>query len=151
MIIIIIIVIQLQNIVVFITTTLIIYCCYHILMYYYLKKDSLLLHNNCIVKYKYKACISDEFHLKGKYVDYDQTQINQNTVEILCWGIFSMLSRMLLNIGIYIYIYPKWLTVHSGYTFFSQYMCSLGIEPTTFALLTQCSTTEPQEQWLEHF
>ncbi len=25
-------------------------------------------------------------------------------------------------------------------------MCSLGIEPTTFALLTQCSTTEPQEQ-----
>ncbi len=29
---------------------------------------------------------------------------------------------------------------------FNQYMCSLGIEPTTFALLTQCSTTEPQEQ-----
>ncbi len=26
-------------------------------------------------------------------------------------------------------------TVHSGYTFFYQYMCSLGIEPTTFALL----------------
>ncbi len=24
-------------------------------------------------------------------------------------------------------------------------MCSLGIEPTTFALLTQYSTTEPQE------
>ncbi len=46
---------------------------------------------------------------------------------------------------IYIYafsrcFYPKWLTVHSGYTFFfCQYMCSLGIEPTTFALLTQCS------------
>ncbi len=31
------------------------------------------------------------------------------------------------------------------YIFFCQYMCSLGIEPTTFALLTQCSTTEPQE------
>ncbi len=28
-----------------------------------------------------------------------------------------------------------------------QYVCSLGIEPTTFALLTQCSTTEPQEHW----
>ncbi len=27
--------------------------------------------------------------------------------------------------------YPKWLTVHSGYTFFIS-MCSLGIEPTTF-------------------
>ncbi len=24
-------------------------------------------------------------------------------------------------------------------------MCSLGIEPTALALLTQCSTTEPQE------
>ncbi len=32
--------------------------------------------------------------------------------------------------------------------FFCQYMCSLGIEPTTFALQTQCSTTEPQEQVL---
>ncbi len=41
--------------------------------------------------------------------------------------------------------YPKRLTVHSGYTCFCQYMCSLGIEPTTFALLMQCSTTEPQE------
>ncbi len=41
--------------------------------------------------------------------------------------------------------YPKRLTVHSGYNFFCQYMCSLGVEPTTFALLTQCSTTEPQE------
>ncbi len=28
---------------------------------------------------------------------------------------------------------------------FCQYVCFLGIEPTTFALLTQCSTTEPQE------
>ncbi len=34
-----------------------------------------------------------------------------------------------------------------GYTFFYQYVCSLGIEPTTFALLTQCSTTESQEQY----
>ncbi len=33
----------------------------------------------------------------------------------------------------------------SGYNFFCQYVCSPGIEPTTFALLTQCSTTEPQE------
>ncbi len=28
---------------------------------------------------------------------------------------------------------------------FCQYVCSLGIKPTTFALLRQCSTTEPQE------
>ncbi len=69
---------------------------------------------------------------------------------------------------IYIYIYafsrrfyPKRLTVHSGYTFFYQYVCSLGIlgghvppkvyggyahvcvpwesNPQSFALLTQCS------------
>ncbi len=33
------------------------------------------------------------------------------------------------------------------YISFCQYMCFLGIEPTTFALLTQCSTTEPQEHW----
>ncbi len=29
--------------------------------------------------------------------------------------------------------------LHSGHTYFCQCMCSLGIEPTTFALLTQCS------------
>ncbi len=34
--------------------------------------------------------------------------------------------------------YPKWLTVHSGICIVC--MRSLGIEPTTFALLTQCST-----------
>ncbi len=31
---------------------------------------------------------------------------------------------------------------------YCQYVCSLGIEPTTFALLTQCSTTEPQEHFI---
>ncbi len=31
------------------------------------------------------------------------------------------------------------------YIFVTQYVCSLGIEPTTFALLTQCSTTEPSQ------
>ncbi len=33
---------------------------------------------------------------------------------------------------------------------FCQYVCSLGIEPTTFALLTQCSTTEPQGHTVLH-
>ncbi len=28
---------------------------------------------------------------------------------------------------------------------YCMYACSLGIEPTTFTLLTQCSTTEPQD------
>ncbi len=38
---------------------------------------------------------------------------------------------------------------------YCQYVCSLGIDPTTFALLTQCSTTEPHElldgnPWVGH-
>ncbi len=56
---------------------------------------------------------------------------------------FSQFSVYISQFGlflIYIYIYafsrrfyPKRLTVHSGYTFFFyQYVCSLGIEPTTF-------------------
>ncbi len=71
---------------------------------------------------------------------------------------FWNLDPLSLNAGVfffYLYIlhfirrfYPKRLTVHSGYTYFCQYMCSLGIEPTNFALLTQCSTTEPQKQIL---
>ncbi len=54
---------------------------------------------------------------------------------------------------IYIYafsrrFYPKQLTVHSGYTFyFFISMCvPWGLNPQPFALLTQCSTTEPQER-----
>ncbi len=34
--------------------------------------------------------------------------------------------------------------------YFCQYVCPLGIEPTTFALLTQCSTTEPQEHYVNY-
>ncbi len=36
--------------------------------------------------------------------------------------------------------------IQAIYLYF-QYVCSLGIEPTTFALLTQCSTNEPQEHY----
>ncbi len=68
-------------------------------------------------------------------------------VHLIC---IILLCGQLVNV-VYIFIYafsrhfyPKRLTVHSGYIFFVS-MCSLGIEPTTFALLTQCSTTEPQE------
>ncbi len=60
---------------------------------------------------------------------------------------------MMIYIYIYIYIFMHLAdafiqsdlqciqVIHLYY----QYMCSLGIEPTTFVLLTQCSTTEPQE------
>ncbi len=55
---------------------------------------------------------------------------------------------------IYIYafsrrFYPKQLAVHSSYTylFFGQYVWDTywELNPQPFALLTQCSTTEPQE------
>ncbi len=39
------------------------------------------------------------------------------------------------------HFYPKRLTVHLGYTFLS--LVWVNLQP--FALLTQCSTTEPQE------
>ncbi len=55
-----------------------------------------------------------------------------------------------LSIYIYIYafsrrFYPKRLTVHSGYTCFVTMCVPWESNPQPFALLTQCSTTEPQE------
>ncbi len=56
----------------------------------------------------------------------------------------------LFQLLIYIYIfsrrfYPKRLTVHSGYTCFITMCVPWESNPQPFALLTQCSTTEPQE------
>ncbi len=67
-----------------------------------------------------------------------------------CWAYTPHLlgvKQAMLDIYIYAFsrcFYPKRLiqVIH----LYCQYMCFLGIEPTTFALLTQCSTTEPQEQ-----
>ncbi len=42
--------------------------------------------------------------------------------------------------------YPKRITVHSGYTCFISMCVPWESNPQPFALLTQCSTTEPQEQ-----
>ncbi len=74
------------------------------------------------------------------------------------WDLQSLCNLTLRNVVFYIYIYafsrrfyPKRLTVHSGYKhFFYQYVCSLELNPQPFALLTQCSTTEPQEQFLKY-
>ncbi len=41
--------------------------------------------------------------------------------------------------------YPKRLTLHSGYTFIIIMCVPWELNPQPFALLTQCSTTEPQE------
>ncbi len=68
-----------------------------------------------------------------------------------------------VQICLYIYIYiksniynvkkmvlatnkTKQLTVHSGYTFFVSMCVPWELNPQPFALLTQCSTTEPQER-----
>ncbi len=57
-----------------------------------------------------------------------------------------------IRLYIYIYIYLADAFVQSDLQcsafrlyIYCQHVCSLGIEPTTFVLLTQCSTTEPQE------
>ncbi len=52
------------------------------------------------------------------------------------WGKKNVLFFKKINTFTFTFsrhFYPKRLTVHSGYTgFFNQYVCSLGIEPTTF-------------------
>ncbi len=64
-------------------------------------------------------------------------------------GAHDTVSFGLDDIYIYIYVfsrrfYPKRLTVHSGDTFFFISMCvPWESNPQPFALLTQCSTTEP--------
>ncbi len=72
------------------------------------------------------------------------------------------LNQLEPNNGIYIYafsrrFYPKRLTVHSGYTFFFFLLVCVFPGNQThnpFALLTQYSTTEPQEHYwaaLQHY
>ncbi len=63
------------------------------------------------------------------------------------WVNYS-LCAFLLYIYIYAFsrrFYPKRLTVHSGYTCFITMCVPWESNPQPFALLTQCSTTEPQE------
>ncbi len=73
----------------------------------------------------------------------------ENILEKCCFPVFECHHWHIIYIYIYAFsrrFYPKRLTVHSGYTYFCQYMCSLGIKPTTFALLTQCSNHWPTEK-----
>ncbi len=71
---------------------------------------------------------------------------------IKSWNTIMKSLWSLSDYYIYIYIYafsrrfyPKRLTVHSGYTFLSVCVFPGNWTPRPFALLTQCSTTEPQE------
>ncbi len=73
-----------------------------------------------------------------------------------CPSLISALGRSVCQpCQCYVYIYafsrrfyPKRLTVHSGYTF--NFYVPWELNPQTFALLTQCSTTEPQEHLCGH-
>ncbi len=79
-----------------------------------------------------------EMHRRMKVIwVWNDMRVSKNDMRMF---IFSCTVSLKDTIWDYIYIYafsrrfyPKRLTVHC------QYMCSLGIEPTTFALLTQCS------------
>ncbi len=65
----------------------------------------------------------------------------------------QVLSETLNVIYIYAFsrrFYPKRLTVHSGYTFIVSTCVPWESNPQPFALLTQCSTTEPLEHTEHH-
>ncbi len=76
-------------------------------------------------------------------------------IYVLCIYLFSIYLFIIYYVFIYnVFIYLLFITfthladafiqsdlqcIQVIHIFFCQYMCSLGIEPTTFALLTQCS------------
>ncbi len=57
------------------------------------------------------------------------------------WTVFSIYFKYSHNL----FILETFIFMHLADAFIQSLSQSLGIEPTTFALLTQCSTTEPQE------
>ncbi len=57
------------------------------------------------------------------------------------WITFTHLANAFIQSD----LQPVHYTLYIILYIFHQYVCSLGIEPTTFALIIQCSTTEPQE------
>ncbi len=64
-------------------------------------------------------------------------------------------ARQIFHSIVYIYIYAyafiqSDLKLHSGYTFFVSMCVPWESNPQPFALLMQCSTTEPQEHNWEH-
>ncbi len=77
--------------------------------------------------------------------------------DVLCIYIitvkYKQYTALIFFNNIYMYafsrrFYPKRLTVHSDYTFFISMCVPWELNPQPFALLTQCSTTEPQEHKL---
>ncbi len=82
------------------------------------------------------------------YTILKQKQLN------MCGTIWLLLPNLISNVYIYAFsrrFYPKRLTVHSDYKFFVSMCVPWELNPLPFALLTQCFTTEPQEQLRAHF
>ncbi len=68
-------------------------------------------------------------------------------------SLYEWMAEMRVFLYIYAFsrhFYPKRLTVHSGYTCFMTMCVPWESNPQPFALLTQCSTTEPQEHFTTH-
>ncbi len=80
--------------------------------------------------------LEDNFHCP-KYFSKEQDALVHNwpNVHLPLHYIYAFSRRF----------YPKRLTVHSGYTFSVSLCVPWELNPQRFALLTQCSTTEPQE------
>ncbi len=74
--------------------------------------------------------------------------LNQLLVPLAVWAGAKSCWKIYIYIYIYAFsrrFYPKRLTVHSEYTCFISMCVPWESNPQPFALLTQCSTTEPQE------
>ncbi len=75
-------------------------------------------------------------------------QIYSSDLRLVLWSRVTYVYELASVTYTYIYAFsrcfhPEQLTVHLGYTFFVSIIWQLN--PQTSALLTQCSTTEPQE------
>ncbi len=58
---------------------------------------------------------------------------------------FAFLGRDGLNTTTFTFLHLADAFIHSGYTFFVSMCVPWELNPQRFTLLTQCSTTEPQE------
>ncbi len=109
-------------------------------------KNSLIIHMTPVyqlMSYELKICM----FVRNKSIILSQLKKYKSKIH-------NKVPQVKRSIPFYIYafsrrFYPKRLTVHSGYTYYFVSMFVLWeLNPKPFALLTQCSTTEPQEHLL---
>ncbi len=85
-------------------------------------------------------CLVDSLVLQGLHI--------QRAVRL----IISIYSVLLVKMGvkhfIWLFTFTRRFYPNSGYTFFASMCVPWELNPQPFALLTQCSTTEPQEHYV---